>query len=184
MSEQSKKWYYNPWILTLGGGIFSLICTIVYDSIKSKPILTTVAAFFTWFWNLIISVLTFNIQVWWILVVLFLIVIYAYFRKPTEHIAPKEPDFFRYKSDKFKYWKWSWEYRKSGNQWSIINLEAHCPKCDTPMLNHSSAFTPSYTCPRCDFSAFNRRCDSPEKVEAVIIDNINRGRTSLSSMQS
>jgi hypothetical protein len=91
------------------------------------------------------------------------------------------PEFHQYTSDKFKFWKWSWEWRfgQRENAWIVNNLRAHCPNCDTTMIESHTSFGPHFECPRCEFRANEFKCDKRDKVERVIIDNIERRQKSI-----
>jgi len=173
-----KKWFKSPWGISLGTAIFSLLVTMGYDYSKDKPILTTVWNILVWIWNLIISILEFNLKVWWIIVTLGLFIFILYLNNKFKQDETFKPDFYSYREGKFKRWKWSWGWKWSQlkNAWIISNMRAHCPNCDTPMIEHSSTYGLSFVCPRCDFQASNSQCDEPQKIERIILDNIDRKR--------
>ena len=88
-----------------------------------------------------------------------------------------KPDFYNYTEDKFKRWKWTWEwiYDNGRNRWMISEMKAHCPNCDTPMIDYSNIYGNNFRCPHCEYSAGRGECDEPVNIERIILDNINRG---------
>jgi hypothetical protein len=75
---KKKNFLKSPWTISIGTATFSLFLTMLYDSIKQKPILSTLGAIFNWIWNAIISILTFNIKVWWLLLGIAILILILY----------------------------------------------------------------------------------------------------------
>lgn len=173
-----KEWIKSPWGISLGTAIFSLLLTVGYDYSKQKPILTTIWNIVVWVWNLIIRVLNFNLKIWWIIVAVGLFIFILYIIDKFKQDDSFKPDFYSYREGRFKRWRWTWEWKfsQSKNAWVISNMKAHCPNCDTPMIEHSSIYGYSFDCPRCDYRASDSQCDEPHKIERIILDNIDRKR--------
>lgn len=163
----------DPWTISIVTAIFSLLLTMGYDYSKSKPILTTILMFLNMLGNLFVNFLNFDLKVWWLLVGLLIFII----SKLQEEESSK-PDFYNYREDQFKRWKWtwSWKWSNSENAWIISNMKAHCPNCDTPLIEHLVLNGLSFDCPRCEFSARDGQCDESHKIERIILDNIDRRR--------
>ncbi|HCY41083.1 MAG TPA: hypothetical protein DHV48_06965 [Prolixibacteraceae bacterium] len=174
-----EKWTKSPWTISIGSALFSLLLTMGYDYSKEKPILTTVWSIIKWIRNLLWTIINFDLKVWWIIiaVALFILVIAIIDKFKKEETF--KPDFYSYREGTFKRWKWTWTWkiRSSDNVWVISNLEAHCPNCDTPMIERSSImYGLSFDCPRCEFQSKEGQCDEPHKIERIILDNIDRKR--------
>lgn len=163
----------SPW--TVGFGLFSVLIPIGYDYFKNKPILSTIWWIVNGIWNFIISVLNFNLKVWWLIVGIIVIFAIIYF-KQEETV---KPDFYDYREGVFKRWSWTWDYKwdKWENAWGISDLTAYCPKCNTPLTNHSR-YDLRFDCPRCGFRAHDVECDNPHDIERIIWDNVKRKRKS------
>ena len=178
-----NKWIKTPWGISIGTAIFSLLLTMGYDYSKEKPILSTIWNIIIWIWDLILSILNFDLKVWWIIsaVGIFIFIIYLIDKFKKEESF--KPDFYSYREDTVKKWKWTWnwEWSKSKGAWGITDFKAHCPNCDTPMIDDSSRYGLSYDCPRCSFQASGERCDEPHKIERIILDNIDRKRKEKST---
>jgi len=175
---KKENWIKSPWTISIVTALISFLLTITNDYFKEKPILTTILTILKWTGSLIWSILDFSIKIWWIIIfILFLIVILFLYDKFSQTKTFK-PDFYDYREDKFKKWKWSWswEWNHSKNAWIISNLKAHCPNCNTPMIENSTYHGLSFDCPRCDYYARDSQCDEPHKVERIILDNIDRKR--------
>jgi hypothetical protein len=178
MAKTKENFIKSPWAISIGTAIFSLILTIGYDFLKQKPILTSIRAILKWIVNLVWTVLNFDFKIWWIVIIVslfFLIVVIIGKFKQEETF---KPDFYSYREDKLKKWKWTWGWKfdDAKNVWIISEMKAHCPKCKTPMIEHSSRYDLRFDCPRCDFYAIKRDCDEPHKIERIILDNIDRQR--------
>lgn len=173
-----KKWLQSPWGIGIGTALFSFTLSVCYDILREKPILTTVCSFFVSLYKGILAVLNFNLKVWWVLlgVVVLFVSIYFLFavKQKNETIKPK---FVDYKEDDFRIWRWTWDWKWSNREgvWHVVQLTAHCPKCDTPMVDLSSYIHGvRFHCPRCNFNAEDNECEQDYEVEQVIFDNIER----------
>jgi len=174
---KAKNWITQDWAkgailcATLG-----ILFTMGYDYFKNKPMLSTIWQIVKGFWNFIISALTFNLKVWWLITLIVIIVIIykiANF-KPEEAFRP---DFCNYREGRFKQWRWSWNWKWSNSEraWGISDLTAHCPTCDTPLIKYTSFYDElKFDCPRCDFRANDVECEEPHKIERIVMDNIDR----------
>lgn len=178
MTKSKDHWIKSPWTISIATAIFSLLLAMVYDYSKELPILTTVWGIIKWIGNIILTILNFELKVWWIIVVVILFVFIIYLIDKFNKEDTFKPDFYTYREEKFKRWKWTWgwQWNNKKNAWTISDLKAHCPNCDTPMLEHSNFYGLSFDCPRCDFKASDGLCDEPYKIERIIHDNIDRQR--------
>lgn len=176
MTKSREHWIKSPWTISIGTATFSLLLTMGYDFLKEKPVLTTVWVVIKWIANLIWAVLNFNLKVWWIIGSVFLFILITILINRFKKKETLKPVFYAYREDRLKRWKWTWDWNfsKSENAWLVSGMKAHCPKCDTPMINHSSIYSLSYLCPRCDFRADDSDCDDPNKIEMIILDNVDR----------
>ena len=185
MNQNKEHWVKSPWTISIGTAIFSLLLTMGYDYSKEKPILTTVWTILKWLGNFVWTILNLDLKVWWILlaVVLFLSIVILIDKLKKEETL--KPDFYNYREGKFKRWRWTWGWQLNDrkNTWLISVLNAHCPNCDTPMIEHSSIYGLSFDCPRCEFRASGSQCDEPHKIERIILDNIERNRNETKSSQ-
>lgn len=118
---KDKNWIKSPWSISIGTAIFSLLLTIGYDYSKNKPILSTIMQILKGIWNFIISVLNFNIKVWWLIVGVFVLIAIIYFVVNFKQEETVRPDFCSYREGKFKKWRWSWNWKLnySKNAWCI-----------------------------------------------------------------
>lgn len=175
---KNKSWIKSSWAISIGTAIFSFVLTVIYDYSKNKPIFSTILQILKNLYNFILLVLNFNIKVWWLILGIIVIIAIIYLVINLKQEENIKPDFYDYREGKFKFWRWSWNWKfnYSENAWSISNLTAHCPNCDTPLINRSNFHGPSYECPRCNFRAIDSQCDEHEKIELIILDNIERKR--------
>lgn len=169
-----KKFLESSWTIGIATTLLGFILTVSYDLIKEKQVFTTIGKFFSILWGWIITFLTFDLKVWWVL--LGIAVIFFALYTIVKIIEKKEllkPEFTDYTQDKFRIWKWSWEWKfnKMKNVWQIVNLQAHCPKCDTPMINKGFGI---FQCPRCAYNPESYDHEEPYEVEKVISDNLYR----------
>ncbi|MDF0719512.1 hypothetical protein P0M11_05805 [Kaistella sp. PBT33-4] len=178
MTNKKEHWTNSAWTISIGTAIFSLLLTMGYDYSKEKPILTTVWTILKWVANLIWTVLNFDLKVWWIIVAVIVFILIIILIDKFKNEETFKPDFYSYREGKFKRWRWTWgwNWNSSKNAWIISGMKAHCPNCDTPMIEHSSIYGLSFDCPRCEFRASDGQCDEPHKIERIILDNIDRQR--------
>lgn len=175
-----KKWIKSNWGVSIGTAIFSLILTVIYDLSKEKPILSTVWRFIIWIWDLLISFLNLNLKIWWIIIGVAILIFILFVIDKFKKVESSLPDFYSYTEDKIKQWKWTWKWvwNIDKNAWMLSDMQAHCPDCDTPLIDNSNAmFGLSFDCPRCNYKASGyNQCDEQDKIERIIFDNIERKR--------
>lgn len=71
-------------------------------------------------------------------------------------------------------WSWFWEKNILDGKWNVKDLRPICDSCGTKMhLNDSTWDRKFADCPRCGKEYHDRK--DLTKVEAVIIDNVQRG---------
>ncbi|MDP4092551.1 MAG: hypothetical protein Q8920_04250 [Bacillota bacterium] len=177
------KWVKSPWTISIGTAILSFILTIIYDYSKNKPIADTFGKVLKFILNIIIYVLNIKLKVWWLLIAL-ISIIYLIMR--FQHGEDDRPEFYNYREDILKKWKWTWSWRWSNyeNAWLITDLEAHCPNCETSLIQSSSIYGIRFDCPRCNFRANEDNCEQPYVIEAIILDNIKRKKRDKSTLNS
>ena len=178
MTQNKDHWIKSPWTISIGTAIFSLLLSMGYDFFKDKPILTTIWSILKWIGNLFWTILNFDLKVWWVIIVVILFVLIIYLIDKLKKEATFKPDFYSYREEESRLWKWTWEWQwnKRKRAWMITDMKAHCPNCDTPMIDNSNMYGYYFDCPRCDFKAENEQCDQPHKIERIILDNIDRER--------
>ncbi len=146
---------------------------MIFDFFKDEPILTTIWSIVKWIGNIFWKVLDFDIKVWWIIIAFSFLALVLFLIDKLRKDVMKQPE---YKEDTIKGWKWSWSWKfnTSGNAWVLSDLKAHCPKCNTPMIEQSFINQAHFECPRCDFHSSDRSSDESYKIQSIIIDNIKR----------
>lgn len=171
-----EKWIKSPWTIGLGTTMFGFLLTMINDYSKREPILTTIWLTLKWIGNFIWAILNFDLKVWWLILVVLCLLLMLYFIAKFKREEIFKPEFDSYREDKFKDWKWTWkwELNRSKTAWIISELTAHCPNCDTSMIDRSSSYIKLFECPRCDFKATDRYCEEPFKIERLILDNVDR----------
>jgi hypothetical protein len=175
---KNKRWMKSPWTISIGTAIFSFILTTIYDYSKSKPVFSTIIGILLSIWNAIILILNFNIKVWCLIIVISVVIIIIYLVIILKKEEILKPDFCNYREDKFRIWRWSWDWKfnYSKKSWFVSDLTAHCPNCNTSLIEYKSIYDRGFECPRCDYKARNFQGEEPYKIERIILDNIERDR--------
>ncbi len=178
MTQTKKHWIHSGWAIGIGTTIISLLLSMVYDYLKKEPILTTIWSILKGIRHFILTFLNYEIKVWWVLITIFILSILLLIIKKFKSERILQPDFYYYTEDHFKSWRWTWSWLwdKSKKAWGINNLRAHCPNCDTPMVEHPSIYSSAFDCPRCNYLSNDGLSDQPYKIEQIIHDNIERRR--------
>lgn len=165
-------------MISIGTAIFSFLLSLGYDLLKDKPVFSTIWAVLKAIGKFIIAFLSYELKVWWIIAAIIVIVgIICALSKILDKKEKTKPAFLEYKSDHFRHWQWSWEWEWSSyrRSWCVSKLTAHCPKCNTAMIDHSDYISGIiFSCPRCNYQAIDHECDQAGNVERVIIDNLDR----------
>lgn len=157
------------------GAAFGVIFTAIYDWIKAKPVLSTFLSLCKLLWE---NVFQFKLSVWQVFLVLFLFfvikIVLKKFNKKKANDSFDENHWLKYKEDIFDgvKWKWDWQKNTVTGKTNIYDLRPLCPDCETQMDIKESGSYEFADCPRCEYIL--ARFKSPSKVEAVIIDNVQR----------
>lgn len=175
---KKKNWITSPWTISIAMVLLSFFLTMLKDILDQVPVLSTLEISLVWIWNAIISILTFEIQLWLILVGLGLLIGILYILDKLSTSKTPEPDFLNYREGNLIKWRWTWgwEWNKHKNVWVVSNLNAHCPECGTPMIDRSGIMGLFFDCPRGDFSTdkYINKAEDPLKIERIILDNLDR----------
>lgn len=157
--------------IAIFSAFIGIVFTAIYDFIKDKPILSSFFSICQWIWT---NIFEFKIKIW--LLLLFLTTIYLikrFYNYKTK--TPNKADWLNYEEDTIDgiKWKWIWYKNPMSGNWTISDLKIVCNKCETSMDMNESYPYDYAECPRCD----NRkeRYRSLQKIEAIIIDNVQRG---------
>ena len=181
MASKKERWLNNNWVVTiLGCSLATVLGTLAYDKVKDKPILTTIIIWLNWVWKIILSIFTFKVAIW--AIVLVTISLYCLRRTHLNFSKKTPPDHAKYTQDRFYNWIWKWDWKYDGVQqtWYVANLQPYCQTCNTQLVNKTNFVDVQYECPRCK-SFYSLRglynAGPPEdiqNVEALIIDNVRK----------
>jgi phage FluMu protein Com len=182
--SRTHNFFYNPYTIGIGTIIIGTpIASILYDLSKNKPLLSTIFFLVKWLYTAIITVLTYSIPVYVILIILFVLALIALgdIYIGNRNRKPILPEFINYKTDTLKYFKWSWDwyFNSLHNYWEIKDLNIHCSKCGTKMLTYKSYGNyVQYQCPRCNFQidSTQQNFEHEHIIDALIKDNLDKRR--------
>ncbi|HCO20623.1 MAG TPA: hypothetical protein DIT47_06000 [Flavobacteriaceae bacterium] len=165
----------NEYIIAIFSAVLGIILTAFYDTIKEKPILST-------FWNILKliwqNIFEFEIKFWQLLlffVVIFNIRIIVFSKKKSDIKQVDTNDWLSYVEDTIDgtKWRWKWTRNPLNHKFNISELTIVCNKCETSMHLEFEYGTGNYAvCPRCENKIYKFK--DIDKVELIIIDNINR----------
>ncbi len=181
MSKKNDSWYYNPWVIAVGGAtIAGIAVSLICDWLKSKPILSTIFSWLMRIKDIATSFFGYKIPIW--IIALAIILIYLISRIKFNISQKALPDYWSYKQDRFYnwIWKWDWDFDSVEKKWYMVNLQPYCPKCNTQFVNKSNHLDIAYECPRCKdyFSSrglnYGHPPEDKQNVEALIIDNVQK----------
>lgn len=161
-----KKLINSTWVVSLVSTAFSVIITMLFDILISKPILST-----------LIRILGFELKVWWVLLAVSIMFAFKLVLNRLKETKSAEPKYKNYTSDIFKKWKWAWKwiYYNDKNSWAVSELTALCPECTSTMLEHEDLINNiSYECPLCDFYSKGESEEHPMKIQQLIMDKAKR----------
>lgn len=178
-----KAWLRSPLGIAIIAVALTPPITFIEDYIANKPFLTTIIKVSKKIWECTIYFLNFNIKVWWILVAIALIILILFVLSKFNRQEQALPSFYSFRENTFKKWKWSWDWKwnTTAKVWNISNLKAHCPLCNTPLVQRNTYFGLGFYCPRCDYQANEYNSEDPSNIERIIIDDIERRNKAISS---
>ena len=174
-----KKFLKSPWTISFATALFSFALTLLRDYINGIKLFSTIKNIFTIIYNFLIFILNYQIKVWWLIVFVILMSVIFHFLLKKSNTEESTPYFLNYTEDCFRNWKWTWQWHRNyyNNKYEIYNLRAHCPKCETPMIQDINIYGEIYHCPRCRFVSDYKEHAKEYEVKAMIIDNLDRQKT-------
>ncbi len=165
-----KKFRDSKWALALVPTIVGALLTLIIDCVKKINLFSTMVTVMKTLWSWIVRFLSFEVQVWWILAALLLLILILWIvAKIADVKGVAEPVWMKYTEDRFIDWKWSWKWEKNYlGSYQVSDLMAHCPKCNTPMRHDD--YDTVFHCPRCLFES-RKHSDNRNDILVVIYDN-------------
>ncbi len=174
--EKIKKFLLNPWTISICGALFSFALTLLSDVIRGEQILSTFVLVVEWIWNVIISFLSFDLKVWWVLtgvVVIFFGIRICIKILNIKNSSSSEPKFLEYTQDFLLGFKWEWIWEKDFyDKYSIENLQPICTDCDTPLRYDLTGFY-RLKCLRCN-RFYSGNVPQEDDVKTLIYDNVKK----------
>lgn len=176
-----EKLINNPWIVGCGLIALTPFITGILDYFNKLPVFSTLIICY----NSCIQFLNIEVKIWQILTSIITLIILVYIIK--SRTISKETKKFgmtvsstesslhnNYTEAKFKKWKWTWDWVLENNIRIINNLNAHCPICDTILMENFYLRDIEYSCPRCNYSAQSDQADDRDQIEHLILDEVKR----------
>lgn len=164
----------NPWSVAIGSGI---ILTILTDILKKETLFSTLEFFITKLWNILITFLTIDLKMWWVLAgmaVLISVALIILQVLPLKQQIKDAPKFLEYTNDKILEYEWKWYWVKDPwGKYKIDKLHPVCPQCETPLIHDFVGYGECYKCLRCNYGT-NRQLPELAHVEMMISDNVRR----------
>ena len=171
-----KKWIKSPAGISIGVTVLGFALTVFYDLIKTKPVLTTIWTILESIWRFILLCLTFQLRVWWVLLVIagLILILYVIVKiDERKHPETNQPLFLQYTKDEIMNWTWEWDWEKQyDGRYELWNLHPICPRCNTPLIQ---SYTGGRTaeCPRCQYYV-NSYMPNDDTVKLLIYDNVKK----------
>lgn len=144
MAEHTKT--IKKVLLWIGGLATTVIAGLLIEYTKEYPIPGAIRKGICWLLNKFIGLMTINIELWWILILIVLILILRYILSNieitkveigTKKEVPKQPKFLSYKREVVDNILWEWDWSETYKGWTISDLHPCCPK-DGARLNQYS----------------------------------------------
>ena len=177
MSKRSKRFWNNPWTVSIGSALVVLLVSLLIDFITKEVVFSTLKNCFIFLRNVISSFLNTDVKIWLIMLIsIVLVILFCLGRKWKEikTVAITTPAFLSYTTDdilQFK-WKWHWEKNYDG-KYDIEDLHPVCSKCETPLVEGKNYCEECYICLRCN-QEFYRSLPEYDNVKMLILDNVRR----------
>lgn len=167
----------NEIILAFISGLISIMFTAIYDWAKEKPIFSTFTYMTRWIWN---KIFEFELKIWQIILI---ILGFTIIKRTIKFLSKNnistndENDWLNYTEDSIEglKWRWKWNRNPLNHKWNVNDIRIACNNCGTSMnMDYDISYAENFAeCPRCD-RKINRFKDV-DKIEAIIIDNVQRG---------
>lgn len=170
-----KEWLKTPLGIAITTAFIGPAITIVYDIVKNKPVFSTIVFAMKWLYTFILSILNFNLKVWWVILgILGCIFILYIIYKFQEFNENNQPEFLRYTKDTIQGWKWEWHWEKDyTGKYAVENLHPICINCDSPLVNKND-YQGNLYCVRCGRQRSPHNMPDFKHIEAYIYDNVRK----------
>lgn len=176
MSTKAKKFFSNPWTIAIGSGLILSLISVVVDYVDKKKAFTTFVAVVKGIWKLLISFLTYDLKVWWVLIGVGIVVfgLYLYSRYlDVKEATPPEPPFFKYTDDFLLGYKWAWAWKKQyDGTYNAEDIHLICDKCNTPLIYDFYSYEKA-KCIRCG-KRYHKDIPRTDHVKLLVMDNAKR----------
>ena len=147
-----KKFLKSPWTISIVSTLFGSVLTIIYDIFKGKKILSTLLNILCGIWNFIISVLNFELKLWWVLLGIALLILVLWIVVKIKEFGEEGPEFLRYTKDTIQGWAWEWTWCKNyEGKYVVDDLHPVCESCGTPLAAKHD-YQSSLYCVRCGWT--------------------------------
>ena len=177
MKSKLKKIIMNPWTVSVGSGLVVLLVTVVIDIFTAEKIFSTIKKILVAVWTFLLTLLNFEIKVWWLLIGIAVLIFALWFwvkHLDSKQSAPTAPAFLEYTKDTILGYKWKWTWEKDYlGKYRIEQLHPICSKCDTPLVDSVTGYGGRYTCLRCN-NGTNKPMPDFNNVKMMISDNVRR----------
>ena len=169
-----KKFFLNPWTVGIGVAIFGFFLTIVGDVVTGEKIFSTFVTGVRWAWKVILSFLTFDLKVCWVLLGIGVVILGLWIYSKVldaKKIEPHEPPFLSYTQDDILGHRFEWEWKKDySGKYGAENIRPICTKCGTPLV-HEYIGLYKFKCLRCD-KHYQKQYPDEGHVKMMIHDNV------------
>lgn len=178
MKNKLKKFFMNPWTVTIGGGlILSVILSVINDFVKKEQVFSTINTILSTICKVLLEILNYRIKVWWLLVgiIILILIIFIFVRYlDYTHRNSIEPEFLEYTQDIILGYTWKWNWQKDiYGKYYIENLCPICSQCHTPLIEELIGYGIHYKCLRCNREYYENMPDF-DNVKMMIADNVRR----------
>ena len=170
-----RKIMKSPLGVALISTFVGFALTVLYDILKGKQILTTIAIVLKSIWSCIINFFNFDLKVWWVLVGIIAIVFILWIVAEISSTINEEPNFTKYTEDTIQGWKWKWYWKKNYyGKYEIENLHPVCDSCGTA-LAYKHDYQNNLYCVRCGRMYNSDKLPIENHIKIYIGDNVDRG---------
>ena len=172
-----KRLLKHPVIVAIIPVILSFILTVLYDMVKNRQLLSTAKNILSFIINCVTSFLQFNIEVWWIVVAMVIIIgiLFILFKiGNAKNYKQSNPLWIQYQKDSINGWNWEWKWRRdSFGRYYVDDLHPVCNYCGSPLV-YGDDFCDYLKCVRCN-RRFQHGIPQIDHIKMLISDNVQRG---------
>lgn len=177
MKKTFKKIFKHPIGISVTTAVLStVISTPIVAYVKSESFSEALVSIFNWMFNLIKSILTFGVPLWFLLLI---VILYFKLVKPLLNFINRnnKPPFLNYTNDIIEDIRWEWEWYDYLGKYNISSkIAAVCVNCNGYLIGRRRDYNIVLECEYCGFKKIINETNQEAYIDKIKREILRRVR--------